>query len=77
MTGPLYDVWLARRINEAHGGAVIAAWQVGQLDEATLELYAQYQRPTAPKALSAAELQVKAFEDKLRADFARRNWSRH
>jgi hypothetical protein len=32
-------VALANMINQAHGGAVIAAWQVGQLDEGTLDAY--------------------------------------
>ena len=44
MTGPLYNVALAQRINHAHGGVVIAAWEVEELDEATYKLYEQWVR---------------------------------
>lgn len=33
------DVLIARRINQVCGGAVIAPWEVGQLDDTTIDLY--------------------------------------
>lgn len=41
MAGPLYNVALAQRINHAHGGAVIAAWEVSELDESTYTLFSR------------------------------------
>jgi hypothetical protein len=33
---PLADLLLARKVNLAHGGALVGAWEIPQLDEATL-----------------------------------------
>lgn len=38
MSGPLADLWLAREINRAVGGAFVAPWDVGALDDGTIDL---------------------------------------
>jgi len=35
----LYSVYLAKVINQASGGAVIAPWQVGQLPDTWVDLF--------------------------------------
>lgn len=76
MAGPLYDLGIAQQINRAHGGPVIAAWQVGQLDEGTISLYTGMAW-RLPKMRAAAQAVEKRLAE-LRADFYRRqNLTRH
>jgi hypothetical protein len=39
---PLQDLILARKVNTALGGALVGPWDIGSLDEATLEIIAAY-----------------------------------
>lgn len=76
MAGPLYDLGIAQQINRAHGGAVIAAWQVGQLDDATISLYAglAWKLPQIRAGAQAVEKRLA----ELRAEFYKRqNLTRH
>lgn len=70
----MYDVELARRINQAHGGAVIAAWQVGELDEMTQYLYRSLDRVGKARGAFAESERIKAD---IRAEHYAENSRRH
>lgn len=68
-TGPFLDLGIARTINHHHGGAVIAAWQVGQLDTATLDTYMALTSDLPKRRQATAKIDAKKNE--IRAQFAK------
>jgi len=69
-TGLLADIEIARAINSMHGFGVIAAWEVGQLDEATVGAMLTVRSEMASFATQATG--IEAVKERIRGSVKRR-----
>jgi hypothetical protein len=60
------NLLLARLINQLHGGAVVAAWEIDTLDEPTLDVFRLW-RDELPR-MQSAFAEIKAIQDKIRRE---------
>ena len=60
---------LARMVNAAHGGPVIAAWEVDQLDDVTLDALVGFQRDLPGLMASAASSESRFAEWRARSGY--------
>lgn len=69
-TGLVADIEIARQINAMHGFGVIAAWEIGQLDEGTVDALLAIRSET--QSIAAQNQEVQAVMDRIRAEHRRR-----
>jgi hypothetical protein len=71
---PLVDVLLARQINLALGGPFVSPWEIGELDDATIDVITSVIRDVSPmrEGLQVIE-QIKAGIRSRHPSFGKRN----
>lgn len=60
------NLLLARLINQLHGSAVVAAWEIDALDETTLDVFRLW-RDELPR-MQSTFAEIKAIQDKIRKE---------